>query len=380
MEKYQVCTNCVMDTSDKGIIFDDSGVCNHCHYFEDFVAPQLAEKKKTALSEIIEIIKKDGRNRKFDVIMGLSGGADSSFVAYTIKQYNLRVLAVHLDNGWNSEIAVHNIEKCIEWCQANLYTHVIDWEEFKSMQLAYLKASVIDIEALTDHAITAVIYKLARKFDIKYILSGQNSATECIMPYSFGYDKADFKNIYSINKIFGTKKIKTFPYITLFRLITNKIFLKVQTIKVLDYIDYNRAFAIDLMEKEMGWKNYGGKHHESIFTKFYQNHILVKKFGVDKRRPHLSSMICMGLLSREEALEELKKTIYNEDELRKDFSYVATKLNISELQLNEILNNKPVSHLSYPNNNGLIRYLLKFTPSKAFAKSQQTQADRLKKQ
>lgn len=367
-EHYQICTNCVMDTSDPDITFNDSGVCNHCLYYDANVAPRLLASTNDVLLKKIEEIKKAGAGKKYDVLMGLSGGADSSYVAYLAKDFGLRILAVHLDNGWNSEIAVNNIEKCVEWTNADLYTHVIDWEEFKSLQLAYLKASVIDIEDLTDHAIRAILYRLAAKFDIKYMLSGQNSSTESIMPASYAYMKVDRKNIFAINKIFGTKQIKTFPSISLVKLIYYKLFKNIESVKVLDFVNYDREEAIKQMTQNMGWRDYGGKHFESFFTKFYQALILPEKFGVDKRRPHLASMICSGLISREKSLEILKKPIYSQEKRKQDIDYFNTKFGLSNEEFEILMNNPPIPHTFYPNNKKLIRFLLSFTASRAYVR------------
>jgi N-acetyl sugar amidotransferase len=360
-----------MDTSDPGISFDEKGVCNHCNYFDQYIGPALEAATQERLHQIVGDIKKAGKGKKYDVIVGLSGGADSSYAAYLSRQFDLRTLAIHLDNGWNSELAVHNIEKSVEWMKADLYTHVIDWEEFKSLQLAYLRASVIDIEALTDHAIKAILFKTAAKFNIKYFISGQNSVTESIMPVSFAYNKTDFKNIKSINKIFGTKKIKTFPYITIPELIYYRMTRSITTIKILDYFDYNREKAIAEMEREMGWKNYGGKHYESTFTKFYQAYILPKKFRVDKRRAHLSSMICAGKITREEALKALEKPLYDKEGELRDIDYIVKKFDLSHAEFEEIMQKPPVPHTAYPNHDGLINFLLSFTSSKNYVKSLQ---------
>jgi N-acetyl sugar amidotransferase len=369
--KYQICTKCVMDTSDPDISFNEKGVCNHCTYYEAHVAPGLKASTELVLNSKIQEIKRVGQGKKYDVLMGLSGGADSSYVAYLAKNFGLRILAVHLDNGWNSELAVNNIEKCVEWTNADLYTHVIEWEEFKNLQLAYLKASVIDIEDLTDHAIRAILYQLAEKFNIKYMLSGQNSATESIMPTRYVYMKVDSKNILAINKLFGTKKIKTFPYMSLSKLIYYKFFRKIESVKVLDYFNYDRDKAIESMTKEMGWKDYGGKHFESVFTKFYQSHILPIKFGVDKRRPHFASMINSGQITRQEALGKLEQPLYSEEDLKKDMEYVVTKFDLTQKEFSYIMANPPVPHTDYPNNKKLINFLLSFTSARNYVKKNQ---------
>jgi N-acetyl sugar amidotransferase len=359
---YQQCRRCVMDTSDPLIEFDADGNCNHCNNYlaewNNKIKPGLQGEKE--LEQLIQKARESGKGKKYDVIMGLSGGMDSSYVAYNAKKFNLRILVVHLDNGWNSELSVMNIENCIKYLNADLYTHVIDWEEFKNLQLAYLRAGVIDIEALTDHAIRSIIYKLTAKYKIEYNLSGANFTTEGILPHAWVYNKLDFKNIKSINSRFGSKKIKTFPGMSLAKYIYYRAFAKIKPIDVLNYVDYNIEKAISEMEQNMGWKYYGGKHHESIFTKFYQGYILPVKFGIDKRTAHYSTLICSGNMTREEAIEKLKVPVYQPAELDADMEYVLKKFNLSEAEFKNIMSDKPVPHLAYPNNHKLFDFFKKF--------------------
>jgi N-acetyl sugar amidotransferase len=357
-----------MDTEDINILFNSEGVCNHCEYYDDVTSSRL-NKTHEDFESIIEEIKINGKDKKYDAIIGLSGGADSSYVAYLVKKFDLRLLAVHLDNGWNSREAVQNIKACLEWLGCDLYTHVIDWNEFRDMQKAYLKAGVIDIEALTDHAIRSLVYRLAHKFKVKYLLSGQNLATESIMPSCYGYSKVDSRNIKAIHKRFGELGSKTFPYTSLGKLIYYKLFVKIETVRVLDFYDYNRELAIELMENDMGWQDYGGKHYESIFTKFYQSYILPKKFGKDKRKPHLSSMINSGMMTKAEALNRLETPTFDKNQINNDLDYVARKFNFDPAELRMILSEKPKSHLDYPNNYRIINLLLSLTSSKSFVKA-----------
>lgn len=362
MDNYQQCKRCVMDTSDSLIEFNEKGYCNHCTAYLD-QKPKLIKSGNEGVLELDNLIakvKKASRRKKYDVILGLSGGMDSSFVAYNAKKYNLRILAVHLDNGWNSEISVNNIENCVSYLNADLYTHVIDWNEFRNLQIAYLKAGVIDIEAITDHAIRSIILKISAKYGIEYSLSGNNFATEGILPQSWVYNKNDFRNIKSINSMFGKKSLNTFPGMSLLKFAYYRKFANIKSINLLNYINYNIEDARENMEKNMGWKYYGGKHQESIFTKFYQGYILPKKFGVDKRIAHLSSMICSGNITRDEALKILSKNFYNEDELANDMEYVLKKLKLKESTFQEIMNSKPISHLSYKNNDKFFKFLKRF--------------------
>jgi N-acetyl sugar amidotransferase len=362
MKNYQQCLRCVMDTSDPLIKFDKNGFCNHCNEYLDNWSKfkKYHDNGESYLENIIEKAKIAGKNKKYDIIMGLSGGMDSSYVAYNAKKYNLRILAVHLDNGWNSEVSVSNIEKCIKYLDADLYTHVIDWDEFKSLQIAYLKAGVVDIEALTDHAIRSVILKLTAKYGIEYNLSGSNFATEGILPTSWVYNKLDFKNIRSINNQFGSKKIKTFPGMSLYKYIYYRAISNIKPIDLLNHIDYNVDVAIKNMQDNMGWKYYGGKHHESIFTKFYQGYILPNKFGIDKRIAHYSTLICSGNMSREDALLKLNSKSYSDNDLEEDMEYVLKKLGISKNEFDNIMNSPVFSHLKYPNNSKLFNFLKKF--------------------
>jgi hypothetical protein len=265
-----------------------------------------------------------------------------------------------LDNGWNSELSVKNIENCIKYADADLYTHVIDWEEFKSLQIAYLKAGVVDIEALTDHAIRSIIYKLTHKYKIEYNLSGSNFTTEGILPQAWVYNKLDFRNIKSISKTHGAKKIKTFPGMSIFRYIYYKTFARIKSIDVLNMIDYQVDDAISDMELKMGWKYYGGKHHESIFTKFYQGYILPHKFGIDKRIAHYSTLICSGNMTREVALHKLEQDIYKPSELADDMEYVLKKLGLTESTFKKIMQEPVKNHLDYPNNKSLFDFLKQF--------------------
>lgn len=359
---YKQCKRCVMDSSDPLITFDEAGNCNHCNtYLEQLPNIILkGEEGRVALNKMLEKAKLAGKGKKYDVIMGVSGGMDSSYVAYCTKNFGLRILAVHLDNGWNSELSVKNIENCIKYADADLYTHVIDWEEFKSLQVAYMKAGVVDIEALTDHAIRSIIYKLTDKYKIEYNLSGSNFSTEGILPQAWVYNKLDFKNIRCISQMFGAKNIKTFPGMPLSKYIYYRAFARIKPIDVLNMIDYKVNEAIFDMEQKMEWKYYGGKHHESIFTKFYQGYILPQKFGIDKRTAHYSTLICSGNMTRDEALFKLEQDIYKPNELADDMEYVLKKLGLTETVFKKIMQEPVKSHLHYPNNNSLFQFLKQF--------------------
>ena len=347
--EHRICTRCVMDTTDPEIKFDENGVCNHCKRYEELVRLKLltGEEREKRLKEIVGKIKRYGKNKKYDCIIGVSGGVDSSYVAYIAKKLGLRPLAVHLDNGWDTELAISNMEKILKKLDIDLYTYVVDWEEFRDLQLAYFKASVVDIEVVTDHAIIAALYDIADKRKIKYILSGSNIVTEGIMPNSWGYNKNDLRNLKDIYKRYGTVKLKTYPTMGLFKWLYYRFIKGIQTIPLLNYVDYNKKEAKKLLISEFGWEDYGGKHYESIFTKFYQAYILPTKFNIDKRKAHLSTLICSGQISREEALEELKKPLYVADELERDKEYVLKKLGLSEKEFEDLMKLPVKEHQEY---------------------------------
>jgi N-acetyl sugar amidotransferase len=359
--EFKMCTKCILDNNDdKFITFDDQGVCNYCYQYEALMSniPPL-EKRLEELNHILRQIKKDGKGKKFDVILGLSGGVDSSFLAYLCKKYELRTLVVHLDNGWNSDTAVKNIYNLVNQFGFELVTHVIDWEEFKDLQLAYLKASVIDIEAITDHAIMALLYKMAAKYKIKYILSGANYTGEALMIKNWVWKKSDWLNIKSIHQKFGQKKLKTFPHISFWEKLLYHNFYKIKIIPLLNYIDYNPIEAKKILTDQVGWVDYGTKHGESVFTRFYQNYILVRKFNVDKRKLHLSNLIWSGKLSRDEALQIIQKKLYTDQELAFEKEYVLKKLGLSNDEFEHIMNLPVRSHQEFDSDERLYKIYFK---------------------
>ncbi len=346
---YQICSRCIMDTSDKEIYFDEKGVCNHCYQHErldKLLVPKGADASKQ-LSELIERIKKKGQGKKYDCIIGLSGGVDSTYVALLVKKLGLRPLAVHLDNGWNSELAVKNVENIVTKLGIDLFTIVIDWEEFRELQLAYLRAGVVDLEATSDHAIFASMYKLAKQNDVSFIISGTNVATESIMPKSWYYTrKDDLTNLKDIHSKFGSGlKLKTFPTQGFLKLLYFNLFHKLESVAILNYVPYIKSEIKEIIKAELGWRDYGGKHHESLITKFYQCYILPQKFGIDKRRAHLSDLVCANQLTRDEALLEVQKPLYaSATELEKDIEYIVKKFGISRTEFEAIMNAEPKRH------------------------------------
>lgn len=337
---YQQCNIGVMDTiADPDITFNEKGICN---YYFDFLKQRdkfviegdLAEVK---LQTLVQEIKAAGTGLRYDCITGVSGGVDSTYLALQAKKLGLRPLIVHFDNGWNSEIAVKNIENIISKLGFDLYTLVVDWEEFKDIQLAYIKASVIDIEAITDHAIIGTLYKLAAENGIKYILSGTNIMTEAVLPKSWIWNKADHYNIMDIHKKYGTLPLKTFPLFTTRQKQLYRNRGKIITVAPLNYMEYKKDKVISIISDELGWKDYGGKHHESVFTRFYQGYILPVKFGIDKRKAHLSNLIYAGQLTKEKALLELEKAPYDIELLKADYDFVLKKLGLAEKDFEELM-------------------------------------------
>lgn len=348
---YQQCTRCVMDTSDPEIRFDENGYCNHCtDYFQSIqqrTYQGAASDEK--LQQLIAGIKRAGRGRKYDVVVGISGGVDSIYTALKAREYGLRVLAVHLDNGWNSELAVKNIEKILEKLQIDLHTEVLDWGEFRDLQLAFLKASVPEAETPTDIAIPAVLHKYAARYRVKYIFSGGNFATEGILPKSWHYDAKDLTYLKGIHQRFGTHPLKTFPTFGFLRETRYKLLHGIRMVYPLNLLPYNKKEAIRLLEEQLEWRNYGGKHHESLYTKWVQSYLLPQKFGIDYRKATFSTQICAGELSRDEALRELQQPVFSSATLRDDNEYVAKKLGITPAELDDIVALPAKSFRDYPN-------------------------------
>lgn len=344
-----VCVKCVMDTTDPNIAFDGSGVCNHCREYEERVKRQVASggQGRRILKRIVEKIKEDGANREYDCIIGVSGGVDSTFVAYKVKGLGLRPLAVHLDNGWDSELAVKNIQNVLELLDIDLYTYVLDWEEFKDLQLSFLKASTPDSEIPTDHAIVALLRMMTKKMRVRYIIMGSNVRTETHVPDAWSQGHIDWRYIRSVHRQFGSVPLRSFPHSGLWAFQRDRLTGR-KWINILDYVDYVKRDAMQVLQSELGWKYYGGKHHESIYTRFYQGYILPRKFGYDKRKSHCSSLICSGEMTREEALKELKADTYPSVLQEEDRVYVIKKLGLTERGFDEIMRRPKKTYEDYP--------------------------------
>lgn len=353
---YRQCLRCVMDTSDPHISFDEHGICNHCRNYELRMASEMFvdEAGQSHLQALLTEIKKSGAKHDYDCIIGLSGGVDSSYVAYlVVKKLGLRPLAVHLDNGWNSELAVSNVENIVKNLQIELHTEVLEWEEFRDLQLSFLKASVPNCEIPTDHAITATLFKMAAKENVRFIISGSNLATESIMPSAWGYDARDWRHIKEIYKKYGTKRLKKFPHFGAFDFVRAIFLRRIKFIPILNFFTYEKSEAVATIKRELGWRNYGRKHGESLFTRYFQEQYLPVKFGFDKRKAHLSSLICSGQISREEAIQALKQVLFDPRELDEQTRFFIKKLNLTPEEFLMIMNNPPKEHSTYASNGWL---------------------------
>ena len=335
---YRVCSNCVMDTSDSKITFDDKGICDHCNTYYKDILPNwhTDERGDRALKKIVKKLKREGEGKDFDCLMGMSGGIDSSYLLYVmVEKYGLRPLVFHVDAGWNSQIAVNNIERLVDGLGLDLYTEVINWEEIKDLQLAFFKSGVPHIDVPQDHAFFATMYKFASKHNIKHILTGGNYSTECVRnPLEWMYYQSDSIQLRDIYKKYGTGKLKDYP---VSNILWHKIYLPyikgIKLIKPLDYIPYNKDKAMQLLVDKYGYQKYPQKHFESRFTRFYESYWLPKKFGFDTRKVQYSSLILTNQMTRKEALEKLKSPAYDPETIHQDFQYIATKLAISVEEL-----------------------------------------------
>ena len=347
---YCICSRCIMDTTDPDISFDADGVCSHCRRYEGLIgsASYLEKKQPGALDRLAEKIKKAGRGKPYDCIIGVSGGVDSTYTAYLTKKIGLRPLAVHLDNGWDSELAVANIEKTLKILGIDLYTHVIDWEEFRDLQLAFLKASTPDAEIPTDHAILALLYSIAAREGVRTILSGHNMATEGGGVPAWSQGHGDWRYIREINRRFGSGKLRTYPHYGPWRFIYYTVVCGIRWVPILDYVEYSKKAAIELLKTELCWKEYEAKHYESIYTRFYQGYLLPVKFGFDKRRLHLSSLIWSGQMTRVEAMAEMETEHYPREVQNEDRAFFLKKMGIDEGEFTVILNASPKTFWDYP--------------------------------
>ena len=339
---HTICTNCVMDTTDTKITFDKDGVCDHCTTFYSDVRPNwhTDEYGRKQLETELERIRIDGKERDFDCIIGMSGGIDSSYLTHLAKcELNLRPLVFHVDAGWNSQIAVNNIERIVDGLGLDLYTEVINWSEMRDLQVAFFRAGVPHVDAPQDHAFFATMYHFAEKHNIKYILTGANYSTECVRnPIEWMYYQSDSIKLRDIHARFGKRPLKNFPVTSILR---HKIYLpfvkKIRVARPLNYLPYTKNDAVELLEKEYGWQPYPQKHFESRFTRFYESYWLYERFGYDTRKVQFSSLILTGQMTREEALEKLQHPPYDEETIQHDFEFIATKLALTTEELNSYM-------------------------------------------
>ncbi|KEQ13088.1 N-acetyl sugar amidotransferase [Endozoicomonas numazuensis] len=361
----QVCNRCVMDTSAPSIEFDETGNCQFCsNYLKRLDSMPSVETYSQQLNTLVDKIKSEGQGKEYDCIIGVSGGVDSTYVAYLVKNLGLRPLAVHLDNGWNSELAVSNIEKTLTKLNIDLYTHVIDWDEFRDLQMSFLKASTPGMEIPSDHAIYAVLNKMAARYKIRYIINGSNFKMEYIMEpaWSEMVGQMDWKLIKNVHKQFGRVKLKTYPHFSRMDLYFSRFVNRCSVVNILDYVDFSKNEAMKVIQDKLGWVYYGGKHYESIYTRFTQAYIQPRKFAIDKRKAHYSNLICMGEMTRDEALLALKEDAYPDESMKdKDLQFFKKKMGVSDEEFNVLMNQPVKAYKDYKGyfNSGLHGWLYK---------------------
>ncbi|WP_294285693.1 N-acetyl sugar amidotransferase [uncultured Chryseobacterium sp.] len=352
----QICANCIMDSTDETIIFDDQGVCDYCSNYYNNILPNWHpnEQGEKEIQKVIDKIKSEGQGKDYDCIIGISGGLDSSYLVYlAVEKWGLRPMLYHVDAGWNSDVSTNNIKNLVDGLGLDLYTDVINWEEMKDLQRAFIKSQVPDIDTPQDLVFFSSLYNYCAKNGIKYILTGGNMSTECVRePLHWGaYYQTDMKYINDIHKKFGERKLKTFPRCDIFKYkIQYRLINGVRVVKPLDHTRFIKKEAEDLLEEKFGWQRYQHKHHESRFTRFYEAFWLPRKFGFDKRKNHLSSLVLTGQLTREEALDRVLRPELPEDELMKEFEYVAKKLDFTVDELWGYFNGPNKTFRDYKNN------------------------------
>lgn len=354
-----------MDTTDSRIHFDEKGVCDHCNTFYKQVKPHWHPNAtgEAQFSKTIASIKEAGKGKEFDCIIGMSGGIDSSYLLYLAKvKFDLRPLVFHVDAGWNTQLAVNNIERLIDKLNLDLYTHVVNWEEMKDLQLAYLKSGVPHIDVPQDHAFFATMYHFASKYNVKHILTGGNYSTECVRnPIEWMYYQSDAVQLKDIHKKFGTRQLNNY---IVTNILWHKFYLPyIKGIKVyrpLDFAPYNKKAAMELLMREFGWQPYPQKHFESRFTRFYESYWLYERFGFDVRKVQFSSLILTGQMNRDEALEKLQSPPYDPATIHQEFEYVATKLGISSEELQNYMDLPKKSYRDYRSQETVYKWGAKF--------------------
>ena len=354
-EDIQICERCIMDSTVPSIWFDENGICNYCKIHDDldrqYPLNEVGEKK---LEKLLNVIKKRGKSKKYDCVIGISGGTDSTYTLYLAKELGLRPLAVHLDNKWNSDIAEENMKNAVRNLEVDFKRIEVDWNEFKALQIAFLKASTPEAEAPSDVGITSTLYKIAAQEGIHYSLTGQCFRTEGKIPPLWSY--CDGKYVESIYKQFTMQKLKFFPNLTFGNLLFYGYIKRINRLPLLYYVDYRKQEVKQVLEKELDWKDYGGHHYESIYTRFCYSYLLPKKFNIDKRKTHFSAKIRSGQMKRNEALEKIRNPPISEEQAQSDMKYIIEKLNLTEKEFKKILSAEPKSFLDYPNYYNIIKY------------------------
>lgn len=352
----KVCKRCLMDDTVPGITFDENGECTFCKIHDDLERKfTMNNETPKRLQHLVDKIKHDGKGKEYDCIVGVSGGRDSTYTLYNAVKLGLRPLAVHFDNGWNSEIAVQNIENACKILNVDLHTHVADWEEFKDLQRSFLFASVPDAEVPTDWVIFSVLFAEAARYNVKYIIHGHSFRTEGTTPLTWTY--MDGKYILDVHRRFGRQKLKSFPNMNLTKYAYYSIVMGIKQIRILYYIPYNENDVFKILEDELNWKNYGDKHHESKYTAFFQSYILTRKFNIDKRKLHYSAKVRNGQLTREEALKIVEQDPFTGGpEL---IEYCLKKLDLTYEEFEIIMNSPPKSFLDYNSYYNLVQKLKK---------------------
>lgn len=357
--KIDICSRCIMTPLvDPDIVFKD-GVCNHCFRYDALISARVppAHLRAELLETIVTSIKRAGRKREYDCIIGVSGGVDSTFVALKVHELGLRPLAVHVDNSWNSELAVSNIERTLGQLGLDLKTEVLNVAEFYDLQKAFLLASTPDADIPTDHAIQAVLWKYARDHGVKYIISGMNFATESINVRSWSYGHSDWRYIKDVHRQFGSKALRSYPHFGFLTLFWTSFVRRVKSVSILNYMDYNKNDAMTELTRRLDWRPYDGKHFESVYTRWIQGYLLPVKFHIDKRRGHLSDLINSGQLTRDAALTLIEERDYPEELRQQDEAFLKKKLSLTTLELEQILRTPPRTFENFRNSYRFVQAL-----------------------
>lgn len=357
--KYQRCTSCVMDTTDSKIVFDENGVCDYCNDYHQNILPSWSAKlaDTTLLERTAEEIKRNTQGQKYNCIIGLSGGVDSSYLCYVAKELmGLNPLCYVCDTGWNLKVADENIKRIVDALELDVYTETVNWEEMRDLQLAFLRSQVPYQDLPQDHAIFAGLYNYAVSHGIKYVLTGANSATECIRPPIEWVYQNDLRLIKDIHRRFGTVKLKTFPLCSMVKYrLYYPIVKGMKRVAPLDMVEYDKEKVKAFLAERFGWEAYANKHYEDVFTRFYEGYYLPHKFGYDKRKCYLSNEILVGTKTREEALEELESPGYDAQTMREDLEYIAGKLGITPEEFEALIAGENKTFKDYKNSWGLIQ-------------------------